>query len=32
MIFSYGGMAWETVLVPMVRVGGGIKKARRVYL
>ena len=28
MNFSYGGMMCGTELVPMVRVGGGIKKAR----
>ena len=28
MIFSYGGMVCGTELVPMVRVGVGIKKAR----
>ena len=32
MIFSYGGMVCGTELVPMVRVGVGIKKARGVYL
>ena len=30
MIFSYGWMVWRTELLPMVRVGGGIKKARGV--
>ena len=28
MIFLYGGMVWGVELVPMVWVGGGIKKAR----
>ena len=30
MIFLYGRMVWGVELVPMVWVGGGIKKARGV--
>ena len=28
MIFLCGGMVWGVELVPMVRVGGGIKKSQ----